>query len=108
MVTIHRNSCVWATVCKTVRPILSDRCLSCLSVTLVYDGQTIGWLKMKLGMKVGLGPGHIVLHGDLAPLPQRGTALNFRTMSVAPNGWMDQNTTWYEGRPRLRRHCARW
>jgi len=26
----------WATVCKTVRPMLSDRCLSVLSVTLVY------------------------------------------------------------------------
>jgi len=35
----------WATVCKTVRPMLSDRCLSCLSVclsvTLVYCGQTV-------------------------------------------------------------------
>jgi len=29
---------------------------------------------MKLGMQVGLGPGHIVLDRDLAPLPQRGTA----------------------------------
>jgi len=25
---------------------------------------------MTLGMKVGLGPGHIVLHGDPAPLPK--------------------------------------
>ena len=42
----------WATVCKTVGPMLSDRCLSCLSVcpvclsvclsvTLVYCGQTV-------------------------------------------------------------------
>jgi len=55
-----------ATVCKTVRPMLSDRCLSChvLSVTLVYCGQTVGWIKMKLGMEVGLGPDHIVLDGD--------------------------------------------
>ena len=29
---------------------------------------------MKLSMQVGLGPGHIVLDGDPAPLPQRGTA----------------------------------
>ena len=35
--------------------------LSVLSVTLVYCGQTVGWIKMKLGMPVGLGPGHIVL-----------------------------------------------
>jgi len=50
----------WTTVCKTVRPVLSDRCLSVLSVTLVYCGQTVGRIKMKLGMQVGLGPGHSV------------------------------------------------
>ena len=27
--------------------------LSCLSATLVYCGQMVGWIKMKLGMKVG-------------------------------------------------------
>ena len=65
-----------ATVCKTVLPTLSDRsvCPVCLSVTLVYCAQTIGWIKMKLGMEVGLGPGHMVLDGDPAPLPKRGTA----------------------------------
>jgi len=31
-----------------------------LSVTLVYCGQTVGQIKMKLGMQVGLGPGHSV------------------------------------------------
>jgi len=31
-------------------------CLSVLSVTLVYCGQTVGWNKMKLGKEVGLGP----------------------------------------------------
>jgi len=38
----------WATVCKTVRSMLSDRCLSCLSlclsVMLVYCSQTVGWI----------------------------------------------------------------
>ena len=29
---------------------------------------------MKLGMQVGLGPGHIVLDGEQLPIPQRGTA----------------------------------
>jgi len=66
--------------------LLSDPCLSvlsCLSVglTLVYCGQTVGWIKMKLGMPVGQGPGHIVLDGDPAP-PKGGTAPNFRAMSV--------------------------
>jgi len=56
--------------------MLSDRCpdcLSCLSVrsvTLVYCGQTVGWIKVKLGMQEGLGHGHIVLDGDPAPLPK--------------------------------------
>jgi len=30
------------------------------------------WIKIVLGMEVGLGPGHIVLDGDSAPLPKRG------------------------------------
>jgi len=39
---------------------------------------------MKLGTQVGLGPGHIALRGDPAPLPQRGTTPpNFRSISVA-------------------------
>ena len=39
----------------------------------VYCGQTAGWIKMALGMEVGLGPVHIVLDGDTAPLPKKGT-----------------------------------
>jgi len=31
-----------------------------LSVTLAYCGQTVGWIKMKLGMEIRLDPGHIV------------------------------------------------
>jgi len=48
--------------------MLRDRCpfLSYLSVTLVYCGQTVGWIKMPLGTEVGLGPGDIVLDGDPA------------------------------------------
>jgi len=49
-------------------------CPVCLSVTSVHCGQTVRWIKMKLGMQVGLGPGHILLVGDPAPPPQRGTA----------------------------------
>jgi len=51
----------------------------------LYCGQTAGWTEMPLGTKVGLGPGHIVLHGDPAlsgPLPkERDRAPNFRPMS---------------------------
>jgi len=48
---------------------------------LVYCGQTVVWIKMKLGVEVGLSPGHIVLDGDpaLLPLPKKGT--------LAPQFW---------------------
>jgi len=39
---------------------------------LVYCGQTVRWIKMKLGMQVGLVAGHIVLDGDPAPPPPKG------------------------------------
>jgi len=45
-------------------------CLSCpvrLSVTFVHCGQTVGQVKVKLRMQVGLGPGYTVLDGDSAP-----------------------------------------
>ena len=49
----------------------------------VYRGQTAGWIKMALGMEVGLSPGHIVPDGDPAPHPQKeGTPPNFRPMSI--------------------------
>jgi len=35
-------------------------------VTLVYCGQMVGWIKMPLGMEVGIGPGDVVLDGDSA------------------------------------------
>jgi len=56
--------------------MLLDHCLSCLSVTVtvVYCGQTVGCIKTPLGLEVGLDPGHIVLDGDPAPFPKRGTA----------------------------------
>jgi len=37
-------------------------------------GQMAGWMKMTLGTEVYLGPGHIVLDGDLVPPSKRGTA----------------------------------
>jgi len=57
--------------------------LSVLSVTLVYCGQAVGWIRMPLGMEVGLGPSDIVLDGDTAPPTERGTAApTFRAMSI--------------------------
>ena len=55
-----------------------------LSITLVYCGQTVGWIKMKLGSQVGLEPGHIVLDGTklLHPTPKGHTVPNFRPMFI--------------------------
>ena len=33
----------------------------------VYCGQTVGWIKMKLGMQVGLGPGYLCSIGTQLP-----------------------------------------
>jgi len=86
----------WATVCKTVRPMLSDPCLSCLSclsvqsVTLVYCGQTVEWIKMKLGMRVGIDPGHIVLDGDPAPPPPKGQGRGLPGSACQVSSWSVQ------------------
>jgi len=79
---LYRFSRFWAIVCKTVRPTLSDRCLSVcpvclyvLSVTLVYCGQTVGWIKTKLGMEVGLDRSDFVLDGE--QLPKMGPSPQF-------------------------------
>jgi len=71
-------------------------------------GQMAGWVKMALGMEVGLCLCHIVLDWDPSPLPLRGTAPIFGLYLLWPNGWMDQDVTWYGDRPRPRRLCVRW
>jgi len=38
----------------------------------VYCAETAGWIKMALGMEVGLGLDHIVLDEDPAPVPKKG------------------------------------
>ena len=74
-------------------PMLSDRCLSvlsvCLSVTLVYCGQTAEWIKMKLGMEVGLCYGHIVQMRTELPSPKRHNVPMFGPYLLWLNGWME-------------------
>jgi len=43
-----------------------------------------GWIKIKLGMPIGLGPGYMGTQ-----LPKRGTAPNFRSISVVAK-WLDR------------------
>jgi len=64
--------------------MLSVRCPVCLSVCDVRALWPNGWTDQDETWHAGLGPGHIVLDGDPAPPPQRGTAPpNFRPISVA-------------------------
>ena len=87
--------------------VLSVR--SVLSVTLAYCGQTVRWIKMPLGMEVGLGLCHVVLDGDPASASQNlpnGHSPLFLAHMLWPNGWMDQEDTWYTMWPRA--HCVRW
>ena len=141
----------WATVCKTVRPMLSDRCpiLSCpvcpvCNVGALWPsgwtdqddtwhagrprpwphcvrwrpsspspkeaqpfpqvsdhiccGQMAAWIKMPLGMKIGLSPGDFVLDGDLALPSPKGDRPPFPVFGPSllwPNGCMHQDATWY-------------
>ena len=55
-----------------------------------------GWMDQDaLGMEVGLGPGHIVLDGNLLPFPEKGAQppTIFGPCLLWPNGWMDQDAT---------------
>ena len=78
----------------------------------VYCGQTAAWIKMPLGMEVGLSPDHIVLEGNPAPPPKKeGTApppQKIGSCLLWPNGLMDQDANWYEGMPRFRPLCVTW
>jgi len=47
----------------------------------VYCGKTVVWIKMALGMEVGLGPGHIVLDGS--QLPRKGHSSPHRPLFSA-------------------------
>ena len=95
-------------VTVTVRPILSDHCLSVLSVCDVGVLWPNGWMDQDE-----------TWHGG-RPRP-RPYCVRWRTScpkfsahvycgQTGPcllwtNGWMHQDTTWYGGRPRPRRHC---
>ena len=73
-------------------------------------GQMAAWIKMPLGMELGLSPGDFVLDGDPAPSP-KGCGAPFSIFGpflLWPNGWMHQHATWYGGRPQPRGLCVRW
>ena len=65
---------------------------------------------MPLGMEVGLSPGDFVLDGDPASPEKRAQLFHpfFGSCLLWLNSWMDQDATWYGGRPWPRRRCVRW
>ena len=78
------------------------------SVTRVFCGQTVSWIRMPLSVQVGLGPGHIVLDGDPDPHAPKGHSPPILGPCLLwPNGWVDQDATWYGGRPWPKWHCIR-
>jgi len=102
----------WANVCKTVRPILSDLCLSCpvLSVcnvgALWPNGSTDPdetWHRGRPRTRP-----HFVRWGPSFPPPKRTQSPILGPHLLWPNDWMDQDATWYGGRPRPRPRCVRW
>jgi len=56
---------------------------------------------MKLGMQEDLGPGDIVLDTDPAPPKGEQQPPLFGPCLLWANGWIDQDATWYGGRPQL-------
>ena len=107
MIIIRRPFVKWLAIGP-----LSVYVLSVLSVTLVYCDQTVGWIKIPIGMEVGLGPSHCIrCRPSPSQAPPKGAQAaqpqNFGLCLLWSNGWMDQDATWCRGRPRPRRHCVR-
>jgi len=98
----------WATVCKTVRPMLSDHCPVCpvLSVCNVGVLWPNGWMDQDETWcgGIGLGPGHIVLDGD--PAPPKGAQRPQFSAHVCCGQTLDGSRCRDGGRPRLRRPCV--
>ena len=74
----------------------------------LYCGQMAGFIKMPLGMEVGLSPGDCVRWGSTPHFPKRVAPPIFGPRLLWPNGCMDQDAAWCGGRRRPTRHCVRW
>jgi len=100
----------WATVCKTVRPMLLDCCLSC-PVLSVYNVGVLwpnGWMDQDETWHAGmpLPWPHCVRWGPSSPSP-KGARPPFSAHLLRPNGCMNQDATWYGGTPQHTPHCVR-
>jgi len=75
----------------------------------VYCGQTGAWIEMPLGTEVGLGLRDIVFDVDPATPRKRAhpSPSNFGPCLLWPDGWMDEDATWYGSKSCPRPHCTR-
>jgi len=73
-------------------------------------GQMARCIKMPLGRKVSLDPSDIVLDGNPAPPLQKGDRAPriFDPCLLWSNCWIDQDATWYDGKPWPGQHCVRY
>jgi len=106
---LHIN--FWAIVCKTVRSMLSVRCLSvCMSVLSVCNVRALrpnGWTDQDETWHAGRPRPwpYCVRWGPNSPSPKGHSPHPiFGPYLLRPNGCIDQDATWYGGRPRLGRH----
>ena len=101
---------LWATVCKTVRPMLSVRC----PVLPVCDVRALwpnGWTDQDETWHPGRPRPwpHCVRWGPSSPSPKGARPPPiFGPYLLWPNGLMHQDATRYAGRPQPRRVCVRW
>jgi len=76
-----------------------------------YYGQMAGWTNIcHLLRNIGLArPRRYCVSGRRSRPPPKGAKPTiFGPCLLWPNGWMDQDATWYGGRPRPWLHCDRW
>jgi len=64
---------------------------------------------MPLGVELGLGSDDCALDGDPAPPEKKAQPPRtiFGPCVLWPNGWMDEDVTYYGSRSRPRPHCCR-
>jgi len=98
----------WATVCKTVRPMLSDRCPVC-PVCLSDCDVAVLWPNGLTDQDETWHAGrprpwpHCVRWGPSSPSPKGAQPPIFGPYPLRPNGCIDQDATLYGTRPPPRR-----
>ena len=113
----NNSASFWATVCKTVRPTLSDQ-LSVLSVYVCPFLPVSWWLNSRTDQDETWHAGkprpwpYIVRWGPSCRSPKWRAEPPPRSIFdpylVRPNGCRDQDATSYGGRTRPRQLCVRW